>query len=97
MRRVVAVRRYPPSAYRDAQHRMALARTCSALEEFVASGHLGVRRILDLAPVGARAVRMVATARELAHDALEVVRTRDLEEVPSPCLDVVHVQQPRRH
>jgi hypothetical protein len=55
------------------------------------------RGILDLAPVGARAVRMVATARELAHDALEVVRTRDLEEVPATCLDVVHIQQPRRH
>jgi hypothetical protein len=30
-------------------------------------------------------------------DALKVVRTRDLEEIPPACLDVVHVQQPRRH
>jgi hypothetical protein len=64
----------PDADLRDTQHRTALARTCSALEEFVASGHLGVRGILDLEPVGARAVRMVPTARELAHDALKIVR-----------------------
>jgi hypothetical protein len=40
----------------------------------VASGHLRVANILDLAPIGIRAVGMVATARELAHDALEVVQ-----------------------
>ena len=56
-----------------------------------------VSGILDLAPVGARAVRMITTTRELAHDALEVVRTRDLEEVPPACLDVDHVQQPGWH
>jgi hypothetical protein len=72
-------------------------RTPPSLKKFVASSHLRVRRILDLAPVGARAVRMVTTARELAYDALEVVRTRDLEEVPPACLDVVHVQQARPH
>ena len=32
---------------------------------------------------------MVATARELAHDALKVVRTRHIEEVPLACQDVV--------
>jgi hypothetical protein len=37
--------------------------------------HLRVRGILDLAATDVRAIRMVATARELAHDALEVVRT----------------------
>src|SRR5688500_9700113 len=69
---------------------MELARPCPALEEFVARSHLSVRGILDLQPVGARAVRMVATARELGDDALEVVRTRDLEEIPPPPRDVVH-------
>jgi hypothetical protein len=61
----------------------------------VASDHLRVTRIFDLDPVRARAVGMVATARELAYDALEIVRTRDLEEVPPACFEVVHVQQPR--
>jgi hypothetical protein len=82
---------------RDAQHRTALARSCSTFEEFVAGGHLRVTGILDLDPVRARAIGMVATARELPHDALEVVRTGDLEEAPPACLDVVHVQQSRRH
>jgi hypothetical protein len=59
----------------DAQHRTSLARTCLPLEECVARGHLRVRGILDLAPVRARAVRMVATARELGHDARQVVRS----------------------
>jgi len=62
-----------------AQHRRAPAGTSSPLEEFVASGHLRVTGILDLEPVGACAVRMVATARELAHDAVKVVRARHLE------------------
>jgi hypothetical protein len=82
---------------RDAQHRTTLAGTCSAVEQFVARGHLRVRGILDLAPAGAPAVRMVRTRRELAHDALEVMGARDLEEVPPPSLDVVHIQEPRRH
>jgi hypothetical protein len=30
---------------------------------------------------------MVTTARELPHDALQIVRTRDLEEIPPACLD----------
>jgi hypothetical protein len=34
---------------------------------------------------------MVATARELAHDPLKIVRTRDPEEVPPACQEVVHV------
>jgi hypothetical protein len=86
-----------PKGLWDAQRQTALARTYSALKQFVASGHLRILRILDLAPVGGGAVRMAATARELAHDALEVVRTRDPEEVPPPCLDVIHVRHPRRH
>jgi hypothetical protein len=50
----------------------------TALEEFVPRGHLRVAAILDLARAGTLAVRMVPTVREFAHDALEVVRTRDI-------------------
>jgi hypothetical protein len=54
-------------------------------------------RLHEFDPVRARAVRMVTAAGELTNDALEVVRTRDLEEVPPARLDMVHEQQPRRH
>ena len=67
----------------------------AALEEFVAS--MRVRGILDFQPAGARAPRMVATARKLAHDALEVVRARNLEEVSAALRNVVHVKEPGRH
>jgi hypothetical protein len=65
-------------------------------QQLVASGHLRVRGVLDLAPVLVPSA-LLAAARELAHDALKVVRTRDLEEVRPAALDVVHVQQPCRH
>jgi DNA-binding transcriptional MerR regulator len=54
-------------------------------------------RLYEFDPVRARAVRMATAAGELANDVPEVVRTRDLEEVPPARFDVVHVQQPRRH
>src|SRR3954447_19323398 len=46
-------------------------------------GHLRVVGIFDLDPVGARAVAVIAAIRELAHNSLDVLRTRNLEEVPA--------------
>jgi hypothetical protein len=82
--------------FMDAQHQTAPARTCSAVEEFVARGHLRVGGILHFAPVGARAARMVPTAGELRRDSRESC-ARDLEEVTPAYLNVAHGQQPHRH
>jgi hypothetical protein len=51
---------------------------CDGARRVRAEGHLRVAAILDLARAGTLAVRMVPTVREFAHDALEVVRTRDI-------------------
>jgi hypothetical protein len=59
-------------------------------KSLVARGHLRVSRIFNLQPVGAHAACMVATARELAHDALEVVRARDLDKIFPRAWMLVH-------
>jgi hypothetical protein len=65
-------------------------------QQLVASGHLRVRGVLDLAPVLVPSA-LLAAARELAHDALKVVRAGHCEKILAPALDVVPVQQPGRH
>jgi hypothetical protein len=64
-----------------AQQRHALAHVWSPLEQLVLRGQLRIAQVRDLDPVGAPTVRVIATVRRLWHDALEIVRARDAEEV----------------
>ena len=68
-------------------------RTCSALEEFVPSGHLRVAGILDLDPVRARAIAVVSTIDGLCDDALEIMRAGYLEEILASRSYVIDVEQ----
>jgi serine/threonine protein kinase len=63
---------------RHPQHWRQVAWLSSPLEQFVPSGHLCVGGILDLDPVRAGPVRVIATVCRLGHDALEIVCARHL-------------------
>jgi hypothetical protein len=76
---------------------LPVVRPWALLKQLVPRGHLRVTRILEFDPVGASAVRVIATVRRLRHDALEIVGAGDLEEVSATFRDVVHVQEPGRH
>jgi hypothetical protein len=82
--------------FMDAQHQTAPARTCSAVEEFVARGHLRVGGILHLHQL---VLVPPAWYRPLASFAAIPSRScaRDLEEVTPADLNVAHGQQPHRH
>jgi hypothetical protein len=69
-------RRMPRLRLRSAQHRRALARTSSALKEFVASVICVYAGFLTWIQFVLVPSALLAAARELAHGALGFVRSR---------------------